>query len=576
MTKRIVVDPMTRIEGHLRVDCEVDNGKVVKAWSSGQMWRGIELILKDRDPRDAWIFTQRICGVCTTVHAIASVRAVENALNLEVPLNAQYIRNMIVAAHGIHDHIVHFYHLSALDWVDIVSALKADPKKASKLAGSLSSWSNNSHQHFKQVQEKLQSFVNSGQLGVFASGYWGHPAMKLPPEVNLLAVAHYFQALDYQRRANKIVTILGSKTPHIQNLAVGGVTNVINLDSQSTLGMERLYYIKTIIDELGDFIKNVYLVDVAAIGAMYADWTKYGAGVTNYLSVPDLPLDTKGTRFALPGGYIANGDLATFKPIGSHQDAYFQDGVKESVKHAWYKGGKGALHPYDGETIPEYTDFQDDEKYSWVKAPTFYDKRAQVGPLANVLAMVAAGHEPTKRYLDQVLKTAGSVAGTQIPVAALHSTIGRHAARAVRTAVLYEALQQQWQLLVENLAKGDFTTFNRFEFPKGEIRGFGFHEAPRGTLSHWTVIRDGKIANYQAVVPSTWNAGPRDELDEPGPYEASLLDNPVADPERPLEVIRTVHSFDPCLACAIHMVDTRSKEEIVRVQGVGAQCGVSF
>ena len=302
---------MTRIEGHLRVDCEVDNGKVVKAWSSGQMWRGIELILKDRDPRDAWIFTQRICGVCTTVHAIASVRAVENALNLEVPLNAQYIRNMIVAAHGIHDHIVHFYHLSALDWVDIVSALKADPKKASKLAESLSSWPNNSHYHFKQIQEKLQSFVNSGQLGVFASGYWGHPAMKLPPEVNLLAVTHYFQALDYQRRANKIVTILGSKTPHIQNLAVGGVTNVINLDSQSTLGMERLYYIKTIIDELGDFIKNVYLVDVAAIGAMYADWTKYGAGVTNYLSVPDLPLDTKGTQFALPGGYIANGDLAT-------------------------------------------------------------------------------------------------------------------------------------------------------------------------------------------------------------------------------------------------------------------------
>ncbi len=576
MTKRIVVDPMTRIEGHLRVDCEVDNGKVIKAWSSGQMWRGIELILQDRDPRDAWIFTQRICGVCTTVHAVASVRAVENALNLEVPLNAQYIRNMIVAAHGIHDHIVHFYHLSALDWVDIVSALKADPKKASKLAESLSSWSNNSHQHFKQVQEKLQSFVNSGQLGVFASGYWGHPAMKLPPEVNLLAVAHYFQALDYQRRANKIVTILGSKTPHIQNLAVGGVTNVINLESQSTLGMERLYYIKTIIDELGDFIKNVYLVDVAAIGALYADWTKYGAGVTNYLSVPDLPLDTKGTQFALPGGYIANGDLATFKPIGSYQDAYFQDGVKESVKHAWYKGGKGALHPYEGETIPEYTDFQDEEKYSWVKAPTFYDKRAQVGPLANVLAMVAAGHEPTKRYLDQVLKTAGSVAGTSIPVAALHSTIGRHAARAVRTAVLYEALQHQWQLLVENLAKGDFATFNRFEFPKGEIRGFGFHEAPRGTLSHWTVIRDGKIANYQAVVPSTWNAGPRDELDEPGPYEASLLDNPVADPERPLEVIRTVHSFDPCLACAIHMVDTRSKEEIVRVQGVGAQCGVSF
>ena len=575
MAKRIVVDPMTRIEGHLRVDCEVDGGKVVKAWSSGQMWRGIELILEGRDPRDAWIITQRICGVCTTVHAVASVRAVENALKMEVPLNAQYIRNMIITAHGIHDHIVHFYQLSALDWVDIVSALQADPVKAAQIAQSLSDWPLNNVTVFKDVQAKLQSFVNTGQLGVFASGYWGHPAMKLPPEINLIAVAHYFQALDYQRTANKIVSILGSKTPHIQNLAVGGVANPINLDSQSTLTLERLAYIKSFIDELGDFIRKVYMVDVAAVGAMYADWTQYGAGVTNYLSVPDLPLDTMGTQFELPGGYIQNADLSTFQPITSYQDKFFENGVKESVKHAWYQGGKGALHPYDGETIPQYTDFQDDGKYSWVKAPTFNDKRAQVGPLANVLCMAAAGHEPTTRNLQTVLNMASAVAGAQIPVAALHSTIGRHAARAVRTAVLHEALGNQWTLLMENIGKGDFDTFNQPEFPKGEIRGFGYHEAPRGVLSHWTVIRDGKIANYQAVVPSTWNAGPRDETDEAGPYEASLLDNPVAEPEKPLEVIRTIHSFDPCLACAIHMVDTEQKE-ITRVQGVGAQCGVSF
>ena len=575
MAKRIVVDPMTRIEGHLRVDCEVDGGKVVKAWSSGQMWRGIELILEGRDPRDAWIITQRICGVCTTVHAITSVRAVENALKMEVPLNAQYIRNMIITAHGVHDHIVHFYQLSALDWVDIVSALQADPAKAAQIAQSLSDWPLNNVTVFKEVQAKLQSFVNTGQLGVFASGYWGHPAMKLPPEINLIAVAHYFQALDYQRTANKIVSVLGSKTPHIQNLAVGGVANPINLDSQSTLTLERLAYIRSIIDELGDFVRKVYMVDVAAIGAMYADWTQYGAGVTNYLSVPDLPLDTKGTQFELPGGYIQNADLSTFQPISSYQDAFFENGVKESVKHAWYQGGKGALHPYDGETIPQYTDFQDDGKYSWVKAPTFNDKRAQVGPLANVLAMAAAGHEPTTRNLQTVLDMAGAVAGAQIPVAALHSTIGRHAARAVRTAVLHEALEHQWVLLMENIGKGDYDTYNKPEFPKGEIRGFGYHEAPRGVLSHWTVIRDGKIANYQAVVPSTWNAGPRDEADEAGPYEASLLDNPVAEPEKPLEVIRTIHSFDPCLACAIHMVDTEQKE-ITRVQGVGAQCGVKF
>ena len=563
---RITVDPVTRIEGHLRIDCEVEDGAVTNAWSSGQMWRGIELILQGRDPRDAWIFAQRICGVCTTVHAIASVRAVENALGLEVPLNAQYIRNMIVGAHAVHDHIVHFYQLSAVDWVDIVSALRADPERAAGLAQSLSDWHRNSVGEFRAVQQKLQAFVDSGQLGVFGSGYWGHPAMILEPEVNLLAVVHYMQALEYQRRANDIVAILGTKTPHIQNLAVGGVANPINFDSQSTLTLERLSKVRTAIADLGAFVQQVYLPDVAAIGAMYADWTGYGAGVTNYLCVPDMPLDTTGNSFALPGGYIENADVTTFRPITSYQDAYFRDGVKESTKHAWYTDD-APLHPYDGRTEPNYTDFQDNGKYSWVKAPTFYDQRAQVGPLANVLCMYVAGHEPTQRYTNLALETVGSIAGLggPLPVDALHSTIGRHAARAVRCAVLYETLDDQWTRLMENIGSGDTDTFNQPVFPTGEISGFGFHEAPRGVLSHWTVIRDGRIENYQAVVPTTWNAGPRDDNDEIGPYEASLLDNPVADPELPLEVIRTVHSFDPCLACAIHMVDTEEKE-LVRVK----------
>ena len=566
---RITIDPITRIEGHLRIDCEVDGGKVTKAWSSGQMWRGIELILKDRDPRDAWMFVQRICGVCTTVHAIASVRAVENALNLEVPLNAQYIRNMIVAAHGVHDHIVHFYHLAALDWVDIVSALKGDPEGAAKLGATLSDYKANSVPNIRAVRDKLKTFVDSGNLGVFASGYWGHPAMKLPPDVNLLAATHYIQALDVQRSANKIVAILGSKTPHIQNLAVGGVANPINPDSQSTLTLERLFAIKTLIDELGDFVNNAMMNDVAAVGALYADWTKYGAGVTNYLSVPDLPLDTKGTKFELPGGYIPGGDLGKFQAITSYQDVFFRDGVKEAVKHSWYEyaGPNAALHPYDGQTKPKYDDFHDDGRYSWIKAPTFHDKRAQVGPLANVLGMYAAGHEPTKRHLTKLVETASKVAGTQIPLAALHSTIGRLAARAVRCAVLLEALQNQWQLLVNNIAKGDIRTFNRPVFPKGDVRGFGCHEAPRGVLSHWVVIKDGKIDNYQAVVPSTWNAGPRDQNDEAGPYEASLVDNPVADPKLPLEVLRTVHSFDPCSACAVHLADA-DKRPLVQVKAM--------
>ncbi len=567
MTTRITVDPVTRIEGHLRIDVEVDDGKVTKAWSSGQMWRGIEKILVGRDPREAWLFTQRFCGVCTTVHAITSVRTVENALGLEVPVNAQLVRNIIQTAHAIQDHIVHFYHLSAVDWVDVVSALKADPVATAKLAESLSDWHLNGPHEMKAVQERLKTFVESGQLGPFASGYWGHPEMKLPPEVNLLAVAHYLQALEVQNYANKIVAILGGKTPHIQNLAVGGIANSINMDSQSVLNMERLMAIKGWIDKLDHFVKSVYMTDVPAVGAFYLDWAGYGAGVTNYLSVPDCPTDSKGTQFDLPGGYIEGGDLASFKPITSHADTYFRDGVAESSKHAWYEGDK-ALHPYDGETEPQYTDFQDEGQYSWVKAPTFYGKRAQVGPLANVLCMVAAGHEPAAKHLDSVMGTLKAVSqNPNIPLAALHSTIGRHAARAVRCGVMLDTLKQQWQKLVDNIGTGDTDTFNAPVFPKGEIRGFGFHEAPRGTLSHWVVVEDGKIKNYQAVVPSTWNAGPRDQNSEIGPYEASLMDNPVADPESPLEVLRTVHSFDPCIACAIHMVDDE-QNEIVKVQAL--------
>ncbi|HEY6148723.1 MAG TPA: nickel-dependent hydrogenase large subunit, partial [Thermoanaerobaculia bacterium] len=302
MSKRITVDPVTRIEGHLRIDVEVEGGKVQKAWSSGQMFRGIETILLGRDPRDAWLFTQRFCGVCTTVHAIASVRAVENALQLDVPMNAQYIRNLIVMAHAMHDHIVHFYQLSALDWVDVVSALKADPAKASALAESLSPWPGNGTLQLKAVQDKVKGFVEAGQLGIFTNGYWGHPAMKLPPEVNLLAVAHYLQALEYQRKVNQIVAILGSKTPNIQNLAVGGVANAINLDNEATLNMNKLFMIKDILDQMGAFIEQVYFVDVCAVASMYPDWLGFGAGVTNYLAVPDLPLDEKGTKFDLPGG----------------------------------------------------------------------------------------------------------------------------------------------------------------------------------------------------------------------------------------------------------------------------------
>ena len=563
MSKRITIDPITRIEGHLRIDVDVDGGKVQKAWSSGQMWRGVELILLGRDPRDAWAITQRICGVCTTVHAITSVRAVENALKMEIPLNAQYIRNLIILAHSVHDFIVHFYHLSALDWVDVTSALKADPDKAALLGESLSSWHLNNKHEMRRVHERLMHFVNGGQLGIFTNGYWGHPAMKLSPEVNLMAVAHYLQALEVQRKANKIVSILGSKTPHIQNVAVGGVANPLATDSQAVLTVERLMAIKGWIDELSDFVKNVYLVDVAAVGAFYPEWTQIGKGITNYLSVPDIPLDSKGTKFAFPGGFIEGGDLGKYKPISSFNDDYWTKGVEESVKHSWYDYEKaGALHPYKGETKPNYTDFKDDAKYSWMKSPTFYGKTAQVGPLARVLNGLAAKHEATTKYATAALDTVSALAKTKIGLDAMHSTIGRHAARAISCCVNVDLLSEQWTALLTNMGKGDLSTFNRPVFPKDEVMGVGFHEAPRGALSHWVVIDNGKIKNYQCVVPSTWNACPRNEKDEPGPYEASLLATPIADAEKPLEVLRTIHSFDPCIACAIHLTDTESNAAI--------------
>ncbi len=559
MSKRITIDPVTRIEGHLRIDVEVDGGAVRDAWSVGTMWRGLEVILKGRDPRDAWVFTQRICGVCTTVHAIASVRAVENALGMEIPPNAQYIRNLMIAAHSLGDHIVHFYQLSALDWVDVVSALKADPAKAAIVGESLSPWPGNSGKEMAAVRKKLEEFVKGGQLGIFANGYWGHPAMKLPPEVNLLAVAHYLQALEVQRKAHQAVAVLGGKTPNVQNLAVGGVANAINLDNPSALNMEKLYMIKDLLAEVTSFVEQVYVPDVCAIGAMYPEWLKYGAGITSYLAVPDLPLDGKGTKFDLPGGTIFDGKLETLKPIVSFQDPYFRENVSESIARSYYEG-EWQKHPWEEETVPRLATLDPAGKYSWVKAPRFQGRPMQVGPLAEVLVAYASGHEPTKRWTDASLATASKIAGVELTPEVLHSTLGRHLARAVRCAVMGELALKQWELLVANIRKGDTSVFVEPKFPSGEQRGFGFHEAPRGTLSHWIVIRDGRIANYQAVVPSTWNASPRDARGQRGPYEASLVGNPVADLARPLEALRTIHSFDPCLACAIHMLDAGGKE----------------
>src|SRR3974390_188507 len=352
MATRINIDPITRIEGHLRIDTEVDNGKVSKAWASCTMWRGIENIVLGRDPREAWLFTQRFCGVCTTVHAMASVRAVEDALKLQIPPNAQYIRNLILINHALHDHLVHFFHLSALDWVDIMTIQKADPAKAAATAQSLSDWQGNSRQAMQDAQNKVKAIAASGRLGIFTNGYWGHPAMRLSPEVNLLAFLHYVQALEYQRKALQVVGILGSKTPHIQNLTVGGVANAIDLDSPSALGMTQLNQVRELLEQVVQFVQQVYFVDVCAVAAMYPEWFKIGSGVKNYLAVPDLPLDSHGSRYDLPGGYIMHGEIGGVKAFKTASDQVFRDSVKEDTMHAYYEGDK-ALHPWSGETEPK-------------------------------------------------------------------------------------------------------------------------------------------------------------------------------------------------------------------------------
>ncbi len=559
MAKRITIDPITRIEGHLRIDVEVENNTVSNAWASCTMWRGIENILKGRDPRDAWLFTQRFCGVCTTVHAMASVRAVEDALKLEVPLNAQYIRNLILIAHALHDHIVHFYQLSALDWVDILEIPKADPGATSKLAESLSPWTRNSRNELKAAQDRVKAVAASGQLGIFQNGYWGHPAMRLSPDVNLLAFSHYIQALEYQRKALQVVGILGSKTPHIQNLTVGGVANAIDLDSANALNMDRLETIRILLDEVVQFINQVYFIDVCAVAAMYPEWFRIGSGVRNYLAVPDLPLDSAGSSYDLPGGYIANGNLGGVHGFKTASDREFREAVSEDVMHAYYQDGKGPLHPWKGETEPAFTGWDGEQKYSWVKAPRYNGEPAQVGPLAQVLVGFAQGHSLTVKYATQAINDVQAVGGVRVTPDMLHSTLGRHAARAIRACMLAELAQKHLQLLTDNIAKGDYTVHNQPVFPSHEVEGVGTHEAPRGTLSHWIVIKDAKIKNYQAVVPSTWNASPRDRKGAHGPYEASLLRTPLARPEEPLEVLRTVHSFDPCMACACHAFDPSGK-----------------
>src|SRR5512143_2586284 len=462
--RRIVVDPITRIEGHLRIEVNVDKDNVIRnAVSTGTMWRGLEVILKGRDPRDAWAFVERICGVCTGVHALASVRSVEDALGIQIPKNANIIRNLMHATLYAQDHLVHFYHLHALDWVDIVSALKADPKKTSEIQQTISPWPNSSPGYFREVQSRLKKFVESGQLGIFANAYWGHPAYKLPPEVNLLATTHYLEALDFQKDIVKIQTIFGGKNPH-PNFVVGGVPSAISIQAgaghaggsgqeATALNIVGLQTVQNVIRQMREFVDQVYVPDTLAIAGFYTDWAARGEGLGNFLSFGDLP--TKGfwdpDSYLIPRGVILNRDISRIHPIDLDADSEIQ----EFVSHSWYKYGAGdrkGLHPSKGETElnytgpkPPYEQLDVDQKYSWLKSPRWQGKAMEVGPLARVLMMYASGNAQAKELVGYTLKT------LDVPVTALYSTLGRTAARTLETKIIADAMQGWYDQLIANI-----------------------------------------------------------------------------------------------------------------------------
>jgi hydrogenase large subunit len=572
MSNRVVVDPITRIEGHLRVEVQMQGDRIQQAYSSGTMVRGIEIIMRGRDPRDAWAFVQRICGVCTLVHGMASIRAVEDALKYDIPPNAQLIRNLMIGAQYIHDHVMHFYHLHALDWVDVVSALSADPAATADLAKAVSpSWPKSSEGYFRDVKKKLQTFVEGGQLGIFANAYWGHPAYKLPPEANLMAVAHYLEALAWQRDVVKLHTVFGGKNPH-PNFVVGGVPSPIDLNSDSAINAERLSMVQNIIGMMRTFVDQVYVPDTIAIAGFYKDWGARGEGLGNFLCFGDLPSKTMNDpdSFLFPRGAILNRNLSVLEEV----DFSDPNGVQEFASHSWYDysgGPEQGLHPWDGETklnyegrggpATPYKQLNVEDGYSWLKSPRWKGNSMEVGPLARVLALYASGHEQTQDLVNYTLRT------LDVPVDALFSTLGRTAARTLETKVVADAMQGWMDQLLNNIRAGDTRTFNEVRWDPSTwpstAKGVGAHEAPRGGLSHWIVIKDGLVDNYQCVVPSTWNAGPRDSKGVPGAYEAALQDNhQLYDPEQPIEILRTIHSFDPCLACAVHVADEDGKELI--------------
>jgi hydrogenase large subunit len=563
-TKRIVIDPLTRIEGHLRIELEAGDGVVKNAWACTTQYRGIEVVMKNRDPRDAWAFAQRICGVCTAVHALGSILAVEDAVKYPVPEQAQLIRLLISMMQIVQDHVIHFYHLQALDWVDVVSALAADPAETAKLQTSISpAWPLSSAAYFAGVQQKLKNSVAAGQFSIFTNGYWGHPAYQVPPAVNLLAVAHYLEALEWQREVIKLHTIFGGKNPH-PNFLVGGMACAINLNADLTINQIRLDQLSNLVDRAVAFVEQVYYPDTLAIAGLYPDWFRIGASNPNLMAVGEAGALLSGPpnpNGSTKPGLLLKGDYRTVVPFDMKK-------IVEYVSSAWYsypQGDQTGLPPWEGVTDARYTGprppyqwLSADKRYTWTKAPRYDGYAVAVGPNARVMLGYAQGVTELKELVDDALNR------LKLPLdpGLLNSTLGRIFCRAVEALDTARRMRLAFGQFVERIKAGETTTFNSAKWEPSSwpqtCRGVGWVEAPRGTLSHWVVIEKGTIVNYQAVVPSTWNSGGRDAINQMGPFEHSLAQSgshPLVDPSKPLEVLRTIHSFDPCQSCAVQILD---------------------
>jgi len=562
MSKRVVVDPITRIEGHLRIEVVVDDNNVVQeAYSGSTLWRGIETILRGRDPRDAGFMTQRICGVCTFSHYKAGIVAVENALGITPPLNALLTRTLMSNALFLHDHIVHFYHLHALDWVDIVSALSANPKAASQEAFKFCDYPFAcGEDQLKLVQDRVKKFVEKGNLGPFANAYYGHPTYHLTPEQNLIALSHYLECLRIQRVAAQAMAIFGGKNPHPQSLTVGGVTCVMDILNPSRLGE---YMVK--FQEVADFVNRAYYPDLLMAGGAYAKEPSVlgDVGVANLFTYKEFQYSAN--EFLYDSGIVLNGDLSKIHDIDESK-------ITEEATHSWYKND-APLHPYDGEQEPNYTGFVDGEnidgkgevvttkvfdtkgKYSWIKAPRYNGMPMQVGPLANIVVNFAKGNKFVVPVVEKFLKDTG------LPLEAVLSTLGRTATRMIEAKVIADNGLLAFNNLIANIKSGDTQTCAKYFIDKDkEYRGRYMGHVPRGVLSHWCRIKNGVIENWQAVVPSTWNASPKDSKGQMATYEACLVGMKIADLKQPLEIIRKIHSYDPCIACAVHVMDTKGND----------------